>query len=97
MPAVSALGAMSGANVDPTADLLFILDMSLAGNSRDKKITINEFLIAIGAAASLTAERGDHGAGNFVNIHASSGAKIRKANATDDTKPCRGLCAVEHR
>ncbi len=26
-------------------------------------------------------------AGNFVNIHASSGAKARKANATDDTKP----------
>lgn len=26
-------------------------------------------------------------AANFLNIHASSGAKIRKANATDDTKP----------
>lgn len=30
-------------------------------------------------------------AGNFVNIHASSGAKIRKANATDDTKPVHGF------
>src|SRR5213592_3725747 len=30
-------------------------------------------------------------AGHFVNIHASTGAKIRKANATDDTKPCNGF------
>lgn len=27
---------------------------------------------------------------NFVNIYASSGAKVRKANATDETKPCNG-------
>jgi hypothetical protein len=30
-------------------------------------------------------------AGDFVNIHASAGAKIRKANATDDTKPVNGF------
>lgn len=30
-------------------------------------------------------------AANFVNIHNSSGAKIRKANATDDTKPVNGF------
>ena len=29
-------------------------------------------------------------AGNFVNIHANSGAKVRKANATDATKPVNG-------
>jgi hypothetical protein len=29
--------------------------------------------------------------GEFCNIHASSGAKIRKANATDDTKPVNGF------
>lgn len=33
-------------------------------------------------------------AGNFVNIHASSGAKIRKANATDDTKRCDAFVAA---
>jgi hypothetical protein len=29
--------------------------------------------------------------GEFCNIHASAGAKIRKANATDDTKPANGF------
>jgi hypothetical protein len=29
--------------------------------------------------------------GEFANIHASSGAKIRKANAADDTKPVNGF------
>jgi hypothetical protein len=33
-------------------------------------------------------------AGQFVSIHASSGAKIRKANATDDTKPVNGFAAA---
>lgn len=39
--------------------------------------------------ATLTASEAIS-AGHFVNIHASSGAKVRKANATDDTKPCDG-------
>jgi hypothetical protein len=90
MPAVSGLTAQTGANVDLAADLLLILDMSLAGNARDKKITINEFLIAIGAAASLTADEAITGPA-FVNIHSSSGAKINNANATDDTKPAEAF------
>jgi hypothetical protein len=32
--------------------------------------------------------------GNFVNIFSSSGAKVRKANATDDTKPVNGYAAA---
>ncbi len=42
-------------------------------------------------AATLTASEAITG-GMVVNIHASSGAKVRKANATDDTKPCDGYC-----
>lgn len=38
-------------------------------------------LIAAGAVA----------AGDFVNIHASSGAKVRKADATTAAKPCNGF------
>lgn len=44
-------------------------------------------------SATLTASE-TLSAGNFVNIHASSGAKIRKANATDDTKPVDGFVAA---
>jgi hypothetical protein len=86
MPAISSLTAQTGAAVDTAADLLLILDMSLAGNARDKKITIDEFMIAIGAAAAIAASV-NIAAGDFVSIHASAGAKIRKADATDDTKP----------
>lgn len=43
-----------------------------------------------GGSPSLTASE-SISAGQFVNIHASSGAKIRKANATDDTKPVDGF------
>jgi hypothetical protein len=38
------------------------------------------------ASAALTASEAI-AAGDFVNIYSSSGAKVRKANATDDTKP----------
>lgn len=39
--------------------------------------------------ATLTASE-DIAAGDFVNIHDSSGAKVRKADATDDTRPVDG-------
>jgi hypothetical protein len=35
------------------------------------------------------------GFGNAVNLHAVSGViNIRKANATNNTKPCHGFCSV---
>ena len=41
----------------------------------------------------LTASE-DVAAGDFVNIHASSGARIRKADASDDTRPADGFAAA---
>lgn len=46
----------------------------------------------IASAIAMTASEAFSG-GEFCNIHASSGAKIRKANATDDTKPVNGFVA----
>jgi hypothetical protein len=43
-------------------------------------------------SSSLTASEAI-AAGSFVNIYSSSGAKVRKANATDDTKPVNGFAA----
>lgn len=47
MTKVSDLSALTGVNVDPTADLLLIIDASLSGIARDKNITINELGIAL--------------------------------------------------
>lgn len=53
-----------------------------------KWVTVRATLNEVGASSyALTASEA-LSAGNFGNIHASSGAKVRKANATDDTKPC---------
>jgi hypothetical protein len=43
-----------------------------------------------GASSDDITAAEDIDAGDFVNIFASSGAKVQKANATDDTKPCNG-------
>lgn len=44
-------------------------------------------LAATGAAPTMLTADEAIAAGDFVNIHASSGAKIRKADASDDTRP----------
>jgi hypothetical protein len=47
---------------------------------------------AIEAATSATLQASEAiAAGSFVNVYSSSGAKVRKANATDDTKPVNGF------
>jgi len=88
MTKISSLAAMAGADVDTAADLLTIADMSEAGAARNKKMTLAEFRaipdFALTAAGAIAA-------GNLVNIHSAAGAKIRKANATDATKPANGF------
>lgn len=50
MTKISSLTAQTGAAVDTAADLLPIVDMSLAGTARNKKITVDELAIALAEA-----------------------------------------------
>lgn len=61
MTKISDLTALTGAGVDTAADLLPIVDMSLAGSSRNKKITAAELkeAIAPGTAAALDVDIDD--------------------------------------
>lgn len=56
MTKISDLTALTGAGVDTAADLMPIVDMSLAGSSRNKKITVAELKAAVapGALAALS-------------------------------------------
>lgn len=80
---------MAAAEVDRAADLFPIVDMSEAGNDRNKVMTPEEAAKALAGHAITASEA--LGAATFVNVHASGGAKIRKANAADDTKPVDGF------
>ncbi len=51
---LSALTALTGANVDPAADLLYIDDVSV---TTGKKITVAELAIAAGAVAATQAQQ----------------------------------------
>jgi hypothetical protein len=61
MTKVSDLTAITGAAVDGAADLIPIVDMSLAGTARNKKILVNELkeAIAPGTAAALDVDVDD--------------------------------------
>lgn len=50
MTKISSLTAQTGTAVDTAADLLPIVDMSLAGTARNKKITVDELAIALAEA-----------------------------------------------
>lgn len=54
MTQISSLTALTGAGVDTAVDLLPIVDMSLAGAARNKKITVAEAKIALGVGAAIT-------------------------------------------
>lgn len=88
MTKISAFDELLGIDIDLDNDWFTIVDMSETGADRNKKIKPSEMIIALGMAPITASEA--ISAGHFVNIHASSGAKVRKANATDDTKPCDG-------
>lgn len=49
MTKISDLGALTGASVDPAADLITVVDMSATGIARNKSMTFAELKLAIGA------------------------------------------------
>lgn len=55
MTQISSLTALTGAGVDAAADLVPIVDMSLAGSARNKKILVSELKLSfnLGTAADL--------------------------------------------
>lgn len=61
MTKVSDLTALTGAGVDAAADLLPIVDMSLAGTARNKKILVSELKLSfnLGTAADLNIDTDD--------------------------------------
>lgn len=61
MTTISSLTALTGAGVDAAADLLPIVDMSLAGTSRNKKILVSELKLSfnLGTAADLDIDTDD--------------------------------------
>lgn len=88
MTQVSSLTALTGAGVDTAVDLLPIVDMSLAGTARNKKITVDELILAIDvperardalgtaltAGSNITITPSD--GGNTITIDASSGGAV---------------------
>lgn len=90
MSKISSWDPLAGAEVDKAADLFAIVDMSETGVDRNKNISPDEVIIALGAELITASEAISGGNSGFVNIYSSTGAKVRKANATDDTKPCDG-------
>jgi hypothetical protein len=52
MTKISDLSALTGAGVDAANDLITVVDMSATGVARNKKMTIAELLIALGAKPS---------------------------------------------
>lgn len=89
MTKITDLAAMDGDTIDFDDDVFPIVDVSAVGAARNKKMTVAE---ALGFPVMTASE--DLAAGNFVNIHASTGAKIRKADADDDTRPVHGFVPV---
>lgn len=65
MTKISSLTALTGAGVDTAADLLAIVDMSLAGAARNKKITIAELGIALQAIIDARVAAGSTGLLDF--------------------------------
>lgn len=61
MTTISSLTALTGAGVDAAVDLLPIVDMSLAGTSRNKKILVSELKLSfnLGTAADLDIDTDD--------------------------------------
>jgi hypothetical protein len=86
MTKITDLTAMDGDTIDFDDDVVPIVDVSAVGVARNKKLTVAELLGCPVMTASEALSAGD-----FVNVHASTGAKIRKADADDDTKPVNGF------
>lgn len=81
MTKISDLTAMTGASVDTAADLLPIVDMSLAGAARNKKITIDEARIGLGLGTAASPQF------TGINLGHASDTTISRASA--------GVIAVE--
>lgn len=86
MTKISSLTALTGAGVDMAADLLPIVDMSLSGTSRNKKILGSELKIAFGLAGTnsgdqtitLTGDVTGTGTGSFAATIANNAVSFAK-------------------
>lgn len=81
MTKISDLSALTGASVDTAADLLPIVDMSLAGAARNKKITIDEARIGLGLGTAASPQ--------------FTGINLGHASDTTITRASAGVIAVE--
>lgn len=79
-------------SIEPGAVYYAAVTYVVSGHPGDRlvlgPVTVGALTVAA-ATSTLTATEAISAA-NFVNIFSSSGAKVRKANATDDTKPANG-------
>lgn len=95
MTKITSTDPMAAVDVDTATDLVPVVDVSEVGNDRNKKMTfevLGEVLASLlgGFATPMEASE-DFAGGEFCNVHASAGAKIRLADASDDTKPVNGF------
>lgn len=79
MTKISDLTALTGAGVDTAADLLPIVDMSLAGAARNKKITIDEVRIGLGLGTAASPQFGG------INLGHASDTTLARSGAGDVT------------
>jgi hypothetical protein len=78
--------------IEPTATYYGAVTYVVSGFTGDRLVLgpVTAGALTVNSSSTLTAAEAIVAA-NFVNIFASSGAKVQKANATDDTKPANGF------
>jgi hypothetical protein len=91
MSKISDLTAMTGAAIDSANDLITMVDMSLSGVSRNKKMTFAELYLAIGAytpgGTDVAVADGGTGASTAAGARTNLGATTVGANLFTLTNP----------
>jgi hypothetical protein len=86
MTKISDLTALTGAGVDAAADLIPIVDMSLSGTARNKKILPNELKIALGLSGTNSGDQTITLTGDVTGSGTGSFAATISANAVGFSK-----------
>lgn len=97
MTKISDLTALTGAGVDTAADLIPIVDMSLAGTSRNKKILVSELGNALAAALAYTNEQAQDAVGGMVDAsltYVDATPLLQRAALTGDVTASAGSNAT---